>query len=217
MNGPGIVWLVRHGPLDVKFGVCVGSTDVPLAATEDAPSRAKALAALIRSVDVVYASDACRAYSTAQPLAAVLGASLETTPELRELDFGAWEMRAWDDIERDDPANYARFMADWRNERAPGGESYSDLESRVHGFWSRIAPRHVGGTVVVVGHGGSLRILAAHLLSMPAEEAAFMPFGRGHAAYIQLQAKSSVLDIDPFAPPTMERIVRIDKSLTARP
>ncbi|MCL4234811.1 MAG: histidine phosphatase family protein [Deltaproteobacteria bacterium] len=200
MNGPDTIWLVRHGPIDVKYGVCVGSTDLPLATNENARARAEALAAHIRSASAVYTSNARRALQTAQPLAAVIDAPLETTPELRELDFGAWEMRAWSEIERNDPGNYSRFMADWRNERAPGGESYADLERRVTSWWARIAPSHDGGSVVVVGHGGSLRILAAHLLSMIAEEAMFMPFGRGHAAFVQLPSRSHVLDIDPFSP-----------------
>ncbi|MCC6159634.1 MAG: histidine phosphatase family protein [Deltaproteobacteria bacterium] len=217
MKGPDAIWLVRHGPIDVEYGVCVGSTDVPLAAAENALVRAKALASLIRSADAVYSSDARRAYNTAQALAAVINAPLETTPDLRELAFGAWEMRAWADIERDDPANYARFMADWRSERTPGGESYGDLEARVRNWWTRIAQRHDGGSVVVVGHGGSLRILASHLLSMTAEEAIFMPFGRGHAAIIRPATGARVLDIDPFEPSDVEEIEKPDQHLTARP
>lgn len=200
MSEPTTVWLVRHGPIDVEYGVCVGSTDVPLATSEDPFARARAIAKLIRHADAVYTSDLRRAYDTAQTIAAAVNTPLEATPELRELDFGEWEMRAWSDIEREDLEQYARFMADWRNVRAPGGESYRELAARVRNFWQRAAARHSGGTIIVVGHGGSLRTLAALLLSISDDEAMFMPFARGHAAMIRPATGQRVLDIDPFAP-----------------
>ncbi len=199
MSGPAIVWLVRHGPIDVEYGVCVGSTDVPLATSEDPFARARAIAKLIRHADAVYTSDSRRAYDTAQAIAAAVNTPLEATPELRELDFGSWEMHAWSDIEHEDPEQYARFMADWRDVRTPGGESYHDLAARVRNFWQRTAARHSGGTIIVVGHGGSLRTLAALLLAMPDEEAMFMPFARGHVAMIRPATGERLFDIDPFA------------------
>jgi alpha-ribazole phosphatase len=79
-------------------------------------------------------------------------------PRLLELDFGAWEGVAWDDVPREaldawatDPIGFA----------PPEGESGAALLVRVASFARDLLGR--GADAIVVAHGGPLRLLPAFL------------------------------------------------------
>ncbi|MGI4976319.1 MAG: histidine phosphatase family protein, partial [Janthinobacterium lividum] len=76
-------------------------------------------------------------------------------PRLRELDFGAWEGMAWDDVPR---ASLDRWAADLSGFAPPGGESGAALVARCRAAYAGMPAR---GCQVVVSHGGPLRVLAA--------------------------------------------------------
>jgi hypothetical protein len=73
-----------------------------------------------------------------------------------ELDFGQWEGRHWQEIDRvaldDWAASPERFAP-------PGGESGQALRHRVRAFWRDVC--HAGKAACVVSHGGPLRVLTA--------------------------------------------------------
>ena len=82
----------------------------------------------------------------------------ELDPRLLELDFGEWEGRSWDAVER--PA-LDRWAADPRGFRPPGGESGAELVQRVEGFARMLAGN--ARPCLVIAHGGPLRLLPALL------------------------------------------------------
>ena len=75
---------------------------------------------------------------------------------LQELDFGAWEGIAWDDVPR---ACLDRWAADPFGFAPPGGESGGSLVARVRDFATVLT----AGTHVVITHGGPLKVLAGLL------------------------------------------------------
>jgi alpha-ribazole phosphatase len=88
-------------------------------------------------------------------LAESFGAPVSVDARLQELDFGAWDGRAWDDLPR--PA-LDRWCDDFVNARPPGGESFAALIARAEAF---VADLTTGGTVVAVTHAGVIRALLA--------------------------------------------------------
>ncbi|MGI3778495.1 MAG: histidine phosphatase family protein [Janthinobacterium lividum] len=147
--------LVRHTPVLVAPGICYGRLDVPLRA-ESAVDIAAVVAQLggVRP-DTVRTSPSSRCGVLADAIAAARGGAVVEDPRLRELDFGAWEGLAWDDVPR---AALDLWAADLAGFAPPGGESGAALVARCRAAHAAVPAR---GCHVVVSHGGPLRVLAA--------------------------------------------------------
>jgi broad specificity phosphatase PhoE len=86
------------------------------------------------------------------------------------MHFGNWDGLSWDDVEQRDAHALAAWMADWQHQRAPGGESFTDLIARVADWLADLAAatrRDRVGEVVVVAHAGSIRALLVHAVGLP--------------------------------------------------
>jgi broad specificity phosphatase PhoE len=94
------------------------------------------------SIDALYASDLSRARETAEILGAKLGLGVEVDPDLREKNWGNWE----------------GLTSEERLHVAYAGETSEDHRVRTLRAVRRIVERHPGERIVVVTHGGSLRI-----------------------------------------------------------
>lgn len=167
--------LVRHGQTDYNAeDRWQGSrSDVPLneAGFEQARETAEGLARRYPDgFDALYASDLLRARQTAEVIARRFGLDVRIEPALRELDHGRWDGRTKREVVERWPEEHAAYRADPRTVRRGGGESYEDLGERVWPALERIAERHAGGRVVVVSHGGPIRLVLARVLDRPLVE-----------------------------------------------
>jgi len=162
------LYLVRHGETAwnsaMKFQ---GHSDVPL--SERGREQARRLAGRLakNKPAAFYASDLRRAAETAAILAEPHGLPVETTPFLREMNFGVWEGLTWQEINE----QHAGLVGCWRRDplrnRITNGENLQDLAVRVNETMAQITRRHLGDQeVVVVSHGGPLRVFIATLLGM---------------------------------------------------
>ena len=171
-QGPAVrLVLVRHTePIEKARGRCYGSSDVGLspAGQEHASEIALQLADL--SVATVFSSPRRRALDTAAPIAAVHDLPVEVLPGVRELDFGEIEGRTYEEIERDRPDLWRRWMSEPTAVRFPGGEGYGDLRRRVVAATDRLRTGHGGKTCVVVAHGGVIRAVLSATLGLPDED-----------------------------------------------
>lgn len=153
------LYLVRHPQPEVAPGICYGSTDLAVAPQEDE----RAAAALVRALPKglpVFSSPAKRCSGLADKLAVMLGSPAVTHDvRLTEMHFGAWEMRAWDDIPRVEIDAWSKDLIAYR---PGGGESVMQMAQRVHAFHEDI--RHQSGhgaAALVVCHAGTIRLLLA--------------------------------------------------------
>ncbi len=153
--------LIRHARPDVAPGICYGSLDLPL--TEPMTPPAQAIARALHDVPPtrLIASPLARARETAAALLPSMTAEVE--PRLREMDFGDWEGRAWDDIARADLDAWAQ---DLMHARPHGGESAAQAMARV-ADWAASLCDGPQGCTWVVAHAGPIRMLAAHWLGVP--------------------------------------------------
>ena len=103
-------------------------------------------------IDAVFASPLNRAVETAQVLAGPRNLTIDTLADLKEVDVGDWEGRAWTQIEAEHPDEYAALMNDpWVNPYM-GGESYSDVLRRIQPVLMQLVREHAGKTIAVVAH-----------------------------------------------------------------
>lgn len=159
-----VLYFVRHGESEANAaGVFAGQTDSPLTARGRAQAAAVAAALADRAIDRIVSSDLARARDTAAAIATPHGLTVETHPELREIDVGEAAGKRWDDGSLRPSALTAQsdeFV------RWPGGESLQQALDRSLGCIDRLVRDHPGERIVVVGHGGVTRILVSHFLGI---------------------------------------------------
>jgi alpha-ribazole phosphatase len=148
------VALIRHLAPDIPPGLCYGRMDVGLAPQARSEIARYAADPLLRGATRVWSSPARRCRIMADAIARHLDVECTTDERLLELDFGAWEGRAWNDIPRTSLDEWAAMGDAFA---PPGGESGSALIRRVTGFFAAL--RKAGQDCAVVSHGGPLKIL----------------------------------------------------------
>ncbi len=160
--------IIRHGETEWnKTGRFQGHSDVPLSAEGRTQAAALGKNLVVDHVDAIYASDLTRAMETAAPLAQRFGLEVISDPLLRELNFGAWEGRNFNDVNAENPNAMKNFYTDPEQADIPESEPFPEFQRRVAGRVREIVAHERGKRVVIVSHGASIRILLADLLSMP--------------------------------------------------
>lgn len=175
------LWLVRHGATDWSdAGRLTGWRDIPL--NDEGRRQAQLLGRRLGATefDGIWSSDLSRAMETAR--LAVGGARADE--RLRELDFGELEGRTWDRCSPEVQAelvSFDRFVA-------PGGESVSELRSRILAF----TDTQSDGRHLVFTHGGVIRVL----LRLTGRDHPVPPGGLMQL----LRIESSLAPVEPFQP-----------------
>jgi len=98
--------------------------------------------------------------------AGMTGRAFETDDRLKEISFGLWEGLTLAEVNEKDADGGQKRQADKWRFVPPDGESYADLSTRIGG-WLADQDR----PVVVVGHGGVLRVLRHRLGGVAAAQA----------------------------------------------
>lgn len=158
--------LVRHGPTHAK--TMVGWSDLPADLSDTA---------LVARVDqflpdgaLVISSDLIRADDTATAIGGGR-ARLPHDPDLREINFGDWELRRFAEIEAEDPHRIRAFWERPGEVRAPNGESWGEVQARVGGAIDRLIAAHAGRDLIVVAHFGAILTQVQRAENLTAEQA----------------------------------------------
>ncbi|MEJ7807205.1 MAG: histidine phosphatase family protein [Telluria sp.] len=147
------LYLVRHLQPMVAPGVCYGRTDLVVSQQVHDAALPQLRAQMPAGVPV-HSSPMLRCASLANALAPD---RVRFDARLMELDFGAWEMRAWNTIARPEIDAWAADVALYR---PGGGESVFDMAQRICAFYDALLRENVGAAVLVC-HAGAIRLLAA--------------------------------------------------------
>jgi broad specificity phosphatase PhoE len=166
--------LIRHGQVEERFaGRFVGATDAALspAGLRQAQDLAAWLAG--KKPEACFCSPLKRCVATAHAALAGLPLHPELDPDLREVDFGAWEGLSFADIAGKDAAAVDRWARFEPGFRFPDGESIADFTTRIAAAAARLAAAPPE-TVVAFTHGGVIRFMLCALLRLdPRSYAAF--------------------------------------------
>ncbi|MGA7829497.1 MAG: alpha-ribazole phosphatase [Terracidiphilus sp.] len=164
------IWLIRHGePCPETRGRCYGHLDVELSA--DGRRQVQAVADLIKEEPLcaIYSSPRQRALESAAILARASGYAVACEDGFREIDFGDFEGRSYDEIAQLYPETYRQWMEHPTETQFPNGESLKQMQVRVIEAARALYARHRGETFAIVSHGGVNRILLANALGLPNE------------------------------------------------
>ncbi|MGI5126691.1 histidine phosphatase family protein [Pseudonocardia sp. CA-107938] len=160
--------LARHGQTAANVAKRLSTLPPGEPLTDLGRAQADALGARLADADVtaVYASTAIRAQQTAAPVAAAHGLDVTVVDGVHELFVGELEDRA------DEPARELFYEIEqaWEagdaEARLPGGESAAEVFDRFRPVVERIT-KGASGTVVLVSHGGAIRIVGGALTGGP--------------------------------------------------
>jgi probable phosphoglycerate mutase len=188
----GTLWLARHGESTWNaLGLVQGQVAEPALTRRglgQAEKVAKTLAAGLAGTEVrgLYSSDLRRAVQTARPLGALLGRDAVADPRLRERSFGEAEGIPSRLLSAGDSGIDGERVID-ADASPTGGESVRGLYYRAAAFVESLVIGPAGeaagsggaGDVVLVVHGGVVRVLAAWLDGVSPEEMHWGPVGNG--------------------------------------
>ena len=161
------VLLARHGETDLNSArMFVGHNDVELSPLGRRQVERLRDRLAEEKIDVVYSSDLRRALMTAETIASRHRVEVIICPELREINYGKVDGVTFDDISRLYP-DVAEMCVEWSLRlKFPGGESVAGLRKRLALFLGRLKEHAPEQTVLVVAHGGPLRIMICSLLGI---------------------------------------------------
>lgn len=146
----------------------------------------------------------CRAF--AEHLASETGLPLEINENWQEIDYGDWDGMALSDWRELAGPQFREFRKDVSKLVPPNGEAFLNFRDRVLGQWEEIGELPDGSHVLIVTHGGVLRVVLPTVLGMP--------LNRSYPLHIPFASFSRVLLSVEEARPGADRGSRINASLS---
>ncbi|CAI8857918.1 MULTISPECIES: alpha-ribazole phosphatase family protein [Pseudomonas] len=187
-----IIDLLRHGETE-RGGGLRGSLDDALTDTGWAQMQAAVKAA--GPWDALVSSPLQRCARFAEALGTQLDLPLQLAPGLQELHFGEWEGRSAADLMLTHEAELGQFWADPYAFTPPGGEPVADFSARVLQAISALHQGHAGKHLLLVTHGGVMRLLLARARGLPREQLLQVEVAHGALFRLELLADGSLREV----------------------
>lgn len=202
------LYIARHGETTWNAQNKVsGRTDVPL--TERGIEQARRLAEKMSGlpVDVIFASPLQRARQTAECIAEKLGLPVLTEERLIEQDYGIYEGV---DCRTQAFLNNKRQFAF----RYPQGESMMQVAARTYGLIGELQRKYRGKNVLLVCHGGVIRVMKTYFSDMNNEE--FFHYSMDNCGYLEYELEDLPEDVQSEADQDAETSVQMLKDAVAK-
>jgi alpha-ribazole phosphatase len=170
-----------------------GQTDVPLNAVGRHQADALAQRLSGEEISAIYASDLQRAWETAAAIAAFHNLSIQADPRLREIRFGDWEGLTSEEIKERDPESLTAWYDDPLQASPPGGETLNEVAQRAGAALAEITAHNPDKTVLIVAHGGILRVLLCLALEVSPTNYWRFRFGLGSLSEVSVEQTGTTL------------------------
>lgn len=184
------LFLVRHCATGVEKGRLVGSTDVSIAGRCE--EKTASIAARLPQDCLCYCSPMLRTRQTYE-LLVKHGLEQEAMFDrrVREIDFGHWELKNFQEISRGEPDMIEAWM-EYHSFTFPGGESVAAFVGRVASWLDEIRSKNIKN-VVLVAHGGVIRYMICLALQLPADQYLLFDVQPASLTTINLYSEGGVL------------------------
>ena len=159
--------LIRHGETEWNSQLRMqGHSNSPLSAV--GRRQIQALGKWMENVsfDHIYSSDSLRARETAEAITQYSGDTLQFDQRIREKNLGVFEGLTSIEAREQHPEIYRFFKTGGANYVIDEGESTQQVLDRALEFIEEIRLRHLEQRVVMVTHGGLVRVLMKHTLGI---------------------------------------------------
>lgn len=164
MDSTAHIYFLRHGETEggSRFN---GSTDVELSE--------KGLAQMWAAVenqsgwDCIISSPLKRCADFSYGLQQQYNIPLKLDSRIKEIHFGVWEAKTAEEIMVADSDALTRYWQDPTQYTPPQAETLKDFETRVLSLWSELIENYHGEKILLVAHGGVIRLLINHVMQRP--------------------------------------------------
>jgi len=163
-RAPTLVLLVRHGQTPTTGRQLPGQAaglELADVGRRQAEAAAERIGAATK-IAAVYASPLERTRQTAAPIARATGNRVRSVADLADVDTGDWTGKRLSDLRRRrEWKQVQRYPSGFR---FPGGESFTEMQTRVTGALSSLVARHRGEVIVAVSHADPIKAAVSHAL-----------------------------------------------------
>lgn len=176
------VYLIRHTTPDIAKGICYGQSDLDVTNTFDA--ELADIKNRLPQLDspLIYSSPLKRCLALAEQL--FPGSDIKQDARLQEINFGSWEMQAWDKISRSELDAWANNLLHYP---VGNGETVQQLYTRSTQAWQDCV-KQGKAPLVIISHGGVIRSILLHLLQIPTEKFQCLDVNYGGIAKVQVES-----------------------------
>ena len=131
----------------------------------------------------------------AQLIAERRGLALRLEPDVQELHFGQWEGRSAADLMVTDEAGLGRFWTDPYSFTPPDGEPVERFSQRVLAAIQRLQANHDGERILLVCHGGVMRLLLARARGLPRTDLLQVQVAHGGMFSLSVEADGRLCEL----------------------
>lgn len=183
--------LLRHGETELGGGLR-GSLDDALTAPGWAQMRTAVQGQ--GPWDRIISSPLQRCALFAHELGEQLGLPVSLDKDLQELHFGAWEGQSAAALMETDAEALGLFWSDPYAFTPPDGEPVLEFARRVLSAVNRLLQAHAGERVLVVCHGGVMKLLLAQARGLPREQLLQIQVVNGALFELQVDAHGVLIE-----------------------
>jgi broad specificity phosphatase PhoE len=159
-----LIDILRHGQCQ-GGEIYRGSTDVPL--TDLGWQQMRNAVAAHNGWDAVVSSPLTRCKLFAQEHAAEKDIPVAIENDFREIHFGEWEGQLVSEVWKNDQEFVMQYYSQPGSVTPVDGEHIQAVQDRVVAAFTKVLTDYKNQHVLVVQHGGTIRLLLAHLMQSP--------------------------------------------------
>lgn len=165
------VYLLRHGKPDYPNNgmIYYGATDYPL--SEEGKLQAERVHRDLEKIhfDAVFSSPMTRCRQTAEIVFPHMAEQVEYVDDFREISFGSWEGKTFDEVRDEWDSVYAVPGRDFAHSAPPGGETLCEVQNRAVSALESILSRRKSGSIAITAHNGVMYSIISRYFRIPLE------------------------------------------------
>ncbi|MDZ5432039.1 alpha-ribazole phosphatase family protein [Pseudomonas fluorescens] len=184
--------LLRHGETELGGGLR-GSLDDAL--TEKGWQQMRSAVIEQGPWDRVISSPLQRCARFAEEFAGQMGLPVAFDQNLQELHFGRWEGQSAAALMETDAEALGLFWADPYSFTPPQGEPVAEFSERVRVAVARLQAAYAGERVLLISHGGVMRLLLAQARGLPREQLLNVEVGHGALFSLSVDADGLLKEV----------------------
>lgn len=171
------IHLIRHTAVENPDHLCYGFAEMSL--RKGFEENFKAIQ-IDKDFDLIISSPSQRC----QLLAKYFRLNHETDERIREMNFGDWELKKWDEIPEEE---INPWYEDFVTIKAKNGENLLEMQSRVSEFWTELISKESVNKVLIVTHAGVIRLIIQAILQFPLKNMFSIQIDYGKRAVIDVK------------------------------